>query len=289
LLVIKQDESAFFFEKKNQKTFVHERAKGELRIALGRRGENTVLQRLRQEGCLKARFPRPEEGAWAGAVLLNSSGGIAGGDVLDVEVQIGAGAQATLAGQAAERFYRALPDTSPARLRTRLAVAAAGALEWLPQESILFDRCALDRALDVDLAEDAWFLGVERLVFGRAAMGEQVAQGWLRDLIRLRIGGRLVLHDAIRLDGPIASMLQRRAVASGGRAVATIVHAAPDAGAHLDAVRQSLAGSDAGASAWGGVLVARIVAADGAGLRAAVLAALEVLRQSRPLPRVWLC
>ena len=69
---------------------------------------------------------------------------------------------------------------------------------------------------------DAWFLGVESLVFGRAAMGEVVEQASLRDVIRVRRGGRLLLHDAIRLDGEVAATLQRPAIAGGARAVATI-------------------------------------------------------------------
>ena len=107
---------------------------------------------------------------------------------------------------------------------------AGAALEWLPQETILFDRCALDRRLEVDLAADARFLGVETVVFGRTAMGETVRQGWLRDLIRVRRGGELLLHDAIRLDGAIDASLRRPAVGGGARVVATMVYVAPDAG-----------------------------------------------------------
>jgi len=269
---------------------VHQRARGTLRLSFKRRGDATVLDGLRQEGCLKARFPRTEHGAWAGAVTLNSSGGVAGGDALDTAVTVGPGTRATVASQAAERFYRALPGTAPARVSTMLNVAPGAALEWLPQESILFDRCAVQRWLSVDLAGgDAWFLGVEQLVFGRTAMGEAVRDAWVRDRIELRRDGRLLLHDAIRLDGPVQSLLDRQATGGAARGVATLVHAAPDAESRLDALRGALAGYEAGASAWDGLLVARIVAADGACLRAAAVAGLAVLRAGRPLPRVWLC
>lgn len=268
---------------------VHQRAKGTLRLSFKRRGADTVLDGLRQEGCLKARFPRMEHGAWAGAITLNSSGGVAGGDALDTTVTAGPGTRATVASQAAERFYRALPGTAPAQVSTRLNVAPGAALEWLPQESILFDRCAVRRRLSVDLAGDAWFLGVEQLVFGRTAMGEAVRDAWLRDRVELRRDGRLLLHDAIRFDGPVQSVLDRRATGGAARGVATLIHAAPDAEDRLDGLREALAGYDAGASAWDGLLVARIVAADGACLRAAVVAGLAALRAIRPLPRVWLC
>ena len=268
---------------------VHQRAQGALRLSFKRRGDATVLDGLRQEGCLKARFPRTEHGAWAGAVTLNSSGGVAGGDALDISVSAGSGTRATVASQAAERFYRALPGTVPARVSTALRMAPGAALEWLPQESILFDRCAVRRRLTVDLAGDAWFLGVEQIMFGRTAMGEAVRDAGFRDVIELRRDGRLLLHDAIRLDGPVQAVLDRRAAGGGARAVATLVHAAPDAEDKLDALRDALTGQDAGASAWDGLLVARIVAADGARLRAAVVAGLAALRAGRPLPRVWFC
>jgi urease accessory protein len=269
-------------------TLPHQRARGTLRLALKRRDGATVLDALRQEGCLKVRFPRTEQDAWAGAVTLNTAGGIAGGDQLSTCIKAGPGTAATIASQAAERVYRALPGTV-ADVSTSLHVAAGAALEWLPQETILFDRCAARRRLEVELAGDAWFLGVEQLVFGRTAMGETVRSASFRDLIQLRRDGRLILHDAIRLDGPVQALLDRAATGNGARATATLVHAAPGAAWLLDPLRAALAGWEAGASAWDGMLVARVVAADGACLRRAVVAGLNVLRDGRPLPRVWLC
>ncbi len=272
---------------------VRQRAVGALRIGFKRRGTATVLDRLYQQGCLKARLPAVEAGAWMGAVTLNSSGGVAGGDRLDTAITVAAGCQAGISAQAAERFYRASPATGPAILRNRVALADGAMMEWLPQETILFDRCALDRRLEVEMAEDAAFLGLEMLVFGRLAMGETVRSGSLRDLIRVRRGQRLVWHDAIRLDGAISDQLDRAAIGHGARAMATILLVAPGAADRLAPVREALppaeAGIEAGASAWDGMLVTRLLAPDGARLRAAVLPILDVLRDGRPLPRVWLC
>ena len=209
------------------------------------------------------------------------------------------GGQATVAAQAAERFYRALAADAPSRVRTRLTVGAGGALEWLPQETILFDRCALDRRLEVDLAADARFLGVETLVFGRAAMGERVRQGWLRDLIRVRRGGELLLHDAIRMDGEIDACVaarggwRRRAGGGDGGLCGAGCGREIGCGSHRcmasTAAIASLAPSAGGASVWNGMLVARILGPDSASVRRVVVAALDVLREARPLPRVWLC
>jgi urease accessory protein len=266
-----------------------QRAVGELRVAVKRFGPETVLDELRQVGCLKARFPRRIAPGWMDLVMLNTGGGVAGGDRLDLSFTIGPGAQATIAAQAAERFYRALAADAPSHVRTRLTVATGGSLEWLPQETILFDQSALDRQLDVNLAPDARFLGVETLVFGRAAMGERVRSGWLRDLIRIRQGDELLLHDAIRIDGAIDEKLQRMAVGAGARVVATLVYVAPDAEERLPDVRTALEAAEAGASVWNGMLVARVLGPDSAAVRRSVIAALTILREDRPLPRVWLC
>jgi urease accessory protein len=267
----------------------HQRAIGSLHVAVKRRGPASVLADLRQDGCLKARFPRPVD--WVEVVTLNSSGGVAGGDRLASTFDVRAGARATFASQAAERFYRALPDDPPAHVRAHLTVAPGSAAEWLPQEAILFDRAALDRVLDVELATDSWFLGVESLVFGRTAMGERVASARLADTIRIRRDGRLILHDAIRLSGEVASVLGSVATARGGAAIATIFHVATDAEARLDAFRAAVADApaEAGASAWDGMLIARVVARDGTALRATVMAGLAALRGGRALPRVWMC
>jgi urease accessory protein len=264
-----------------------QRAVGELRVDLRARDGCTVLEGLRQAGCLKARFPRPEHADWSSVVTLNTSGGIAGGDRLDSAFTLRTGARATIAAQAAERFYRALPGGAASQVRTHIVVADGAAVEWLPQETILFDRCVLDRRLHVELAADASFLGVESLVFGRAAMGESVELATLRDVIQVHRAGCLLLHDAIRMDGAVAATLQRAAIADGARAVGTLVHVAPNAEAALDRVREAL--PNGGASAWDGMLIARVLAADGASLRTAVVAALHVLRAGRSLPRVWNC
>lgn len=266
----------------------HQRAQGELRVSLGLRDGRTVLRDLRQQGCMKARFPRVE--GVHETVTLNTSGGITGGDRLETHLSVSPGAAAIFASQAAERFYRALPASAPAHIRTTLTVAPGARAEWLPQETILFEDCAADRVLSIDLAGDASVLGLETLVFGRTAMGETIRHARLRDTIRIRRDGRLILHDAIRLDGD-AAVLDTKAGANANRAMATLFHVAPNAPARLDALRAACenAPAEMGVSAWNGMLIARILAPDAARLRATVTLALNLLRDGRPLPRVWMC
>ena len=266
-----------------------QRSTGTLHIAYRDRDGTTALADLRQEGCLKARFPRPT--GWTEAVMLNSSGGVAGGDALTLRLDVGTNAKATFSAQAAERFYGARPSDTPSTVHTTITLAPNSAAEWLPQETILFDRCALTRTLEINMAEDASFLGVETLVFGRALMGEIVHTARLRDTIRLRRAGKLLLHDAIRLEGPVAKTLAHPASTNGAIAMATIIHATPTAPARLAALREAWANTQAQAadSTWNGILIGRIVAQDAATLRTTLIAGLAVLRDSRPLPRVWSC
>lgn len=262
-------------------TVAPQRARGRLDLAFSHDGTCTRLDRFYQEGCLKARLPR---GPGVEAVALNISGGIAGGDALDTALALAPHAAATFTTQAAERIYRALE--APARIRTRLAAGAGATLHYLPQETILFDGFHLDRVLDIDLAVGAEFLGVESLIFGRLAMGEVLREGCLHDRILLRREGALLWQDSTRLDGDIASWLDRPGIAAGARAVASIFATGPGMVERLDGLRAALAGAHAGASWTGEILLARILAPDAAALRRIVAKALAVLRPG-PLPRVW--
>lgn len=270
-----------------------QRATGTVRIALKRRDDATVLDRLRQAGPMRARLVHPDPGHRTGVVLVNTAGGIAGGDALEVAVEAAGGTALTVATQGAERIYRARADDPPARLSTRLALGAGAALEYLPQETILFDGAALERRLEVGMAADAVFLGIETLVLGRRAMGEAVSSCRLADTIVLRRDGRIVLRDRFMLPEALACVASRRACLGGARGIGTVLYAAPDAGARLAGVRALLADVDAdvdaGASCWNGLLLVRILAPDDMRLRALTRGVLALLREGRPLPRVWQC
>ena len=143
------------------------------------------------------RFPRPAVGAPPEAVLLNTAGGLTGGDRMNLDVTLGARAEATLTTAAAEKIYRA--RDGDATIGVKLALGAGARLAWLPQATILFDGSRLDRRTDVQLAGDARFLGVEFLIFGRQAMGEDVHLGACRDAWRIRRDGALVFADTFRV------------------------------------------------------------------------------------------
>ncbi len=262
-----------------------QRAVGRLALGFRRAGPATRIEKFYQEGCLKARLPRPQDAAVCEAVTMNISGGVAGGDALDVAIAAGQGAKIAVASAAAERVYRTLD--APSVIRTNIQLGPGAELHYLPQETILFDGFGLDRSLEIEMAADARYLGVESLVFGRQAMGEIVTQGWLRDRFLLRRDGKLIFQDMTRLEGDIARILSRKAVAGGAVAVASIIYAAPDAASCLAALRAGLSGCEAGVSAFEGIVFIRILAPSAISLRICVVAALNICRNGVLLPRVW--
>ena len=263
-------------------TFAANRARGRVALSVAAAGGVKRRRHVAEAGSLRVRFPGPAS-AGLEAVIVNTAGGIAGGDHLSVAVEVGASARLAVTTAAAEKIYRALGPEAAVHLN--LTVAAHGMLAWLPPETILFDCARLRRTIDVDLADGATLVLAEALVFGRAAMGEAVEQGSVFDRWRVR-RGKLVFAETMRLDDAIDAKLRLPAVASGGAAIATLL-LVPGDETRVAAVRalSDLRG-EIGASAWNGLAVMRFVARDGAALRHDLTAALTAL--GVPLPRLWL-
>jgi urease accessory protein len=261
------------------------RAIGAARVAAKLRDGVHALADLYEQGSAKIRLPAIRRGPALEAVVLNTAGGITGGDRLSYAAEARAGAWLTVATQTAERAYRAKAG-QVGRVETRLTVGPGARLEWLAQETILFDGCALERRIAVDMAPDATLLLVEPRVLGRAAMGETVRSAHLGEALDLRRGGRLVWADRLRLDGDAERATSHAATLGGARAFATVIYAAPDAEARLDEARFHLGDGDAAASAFDGTMIGRIVSSDGYGLRRRLEAFLTGFRRAAA-PRVW--
>jgi urease accessory protein len=260
------------------------RARGGVRLVIGPGPRGAAPARIAESGGYRVRFPRTGDGCEG--VLINTGGGMAGGDRMTVDVAVRAGAEATLTTQAAEKIYRS--DGADAEVAIGLLLEAGSRLDWLPQEQILFDGARLRRSLAVGLAGDARLTLVESVVFGRIAMGEVLETGFFHDRWRIRREGRLVFAEDMRLDGPLRRVLARKAAACGARGLATVLHLAPDAESRRDETRAALddASSECGVSAWNGMLVARFLSPRPQAIRADLARFLERLR-GRPMPRSW--
>jgi urease accessory protein len=272
-------------EDANRATFAANRAVGRVCLGVAATPGGTRRTTTREEGSLRVRLPNACAGA-PEAVLVNTSGGIAGGDRFVVDLALDAGARLTVTTTAAEKIYRSLgPD---ACLDVSASLKDSAELTWLPQETILFDRARLARTITIALAPSAKLLLAETIVFGRSAMGETVHEGSVIDRWRIRRDGRLIFAENFRIDGPVTDRLNEAAVAGGRTAIATVLMVPGDDVA-VAAVRTACGQfrGEVGISAWNGIALARLAARDGAALRHDLVALLSALGRCA-LPRIWL-
>jgi urease accessory protein len=266
--------------------FAGNRALGRIALSVAAAADGSRRRRVYEAGALRVRFPNVAGKGALDAVIVNTAGGMTGGDRFDIDIAVEAGARLTVTTAAAEKVYRSLgPDT---RIGIKLDVGQGAALAWLPQETILFDRVRLRRSIDIEAAPGARLLLAEGIVFGRSAMGETVTQGHCSDHWRVRCGGKLVFAESLRLDGAMAQRLAEHAVTAGGVAVASVLKL-PGGDSDAAAVRAMASdfAGEVGISAWNGLAVARLVAPDGAALHHDLIGVLTALSDG-PLPRLWL-
>lgn len=271
-------------------------AHGTAEIGFSDAAGTTRLAHLFHSDPLRVLFPTAPPGEIASGTLVTTSGGLVGGDRLDILVEAGDDARALVFGQAAEKIYRSAGDDT--HIDVRLSVAGGGWLEWLPQETILFDRARLRRLTAAEVAPGARLLAGEMVVFGRTAMGEAMTDGLVRDAWEVRRAGRLVWADALHLDDTLADDLADPAGFDGALAFASLVYVGDDAADHLPTARGlldnagSVPGLRTGASRLGDVLIVRWLGREALPLRNAFGAFWAAFRHAAgglppTLPRLW--
>ncbi|HUQ35766.1 MAG TPA: urease accessory protein UreD [Aestuariivirga sp.] len=253
-----------------------QRSIGKLALEIAASG---AVVRRREEGSAKLRMPTRLADQASEAIIINTSGGLAGGDRLEIDVR--SASDLCLTTQAAEKVYRALSNET--RISTKLSGQGAAKLLWLPQETILFDGARLERSLEADLQENAGLLAVESVILGRKAMGESLTDFSFHDRWRIRRGGRLIYADDLRFD---PARVLGAAALDGARAFATLVFVGAATERFLEPLREIFA-DRGGVSAWDGKLVARLVGVDGFDLRKTLIPALTLLAAPNELPKVW--
>jgi len=245
------------------------------------------LKRFYQSGSAKIFIPKTYAKTIE-AVLVNTAGGLTGGDIFDAKLRADGDTHLTVSTQTAERVYCALGPQA-AKITIDIDLGGKASLHWLPQETILFDGAGFSRHLKVEMDDAASFLASEMMVFGRTAMHETVRQGNISDQWRISRGGRLIHAEALRLDGHIDEKLLQPASADGGVCVATTLYVSRDAEAKADAVRSFFKNHDdvrTAVSAWDGKLVIRSVCGNTARLKKLMAQFIEQFRNIAN-PRVW--
>ncbi len=273
---------------------LHGKVNGKGRIAFASTGGVTRLADLYQQDPVRVLFPAAPSAEPLHAAVVTTSGGLVGGDVIEIDVDVGRGARALVMPQAAEKVYRSNEDC--VHIDVRLNVGDGGWLEWLPQETIVFDAARLRRLTTVEFTGGGRFLAGEILAFGRRASGEKLCRGLVRDAWEVRQDGRLIWADALHMDGDIGEILDHPAAFDGAAAQAIAVYGGRDAENMLDTARALLAkppgGVRAAAGMVNGLLVARWLGEDGLRLGESFAGFWAAFRNSaaglaRRLPRLW--
>ncbi len=271
-----------------------ERAEGSVRIVLSGSENGTRIKEVFQRSPLRVLFPSVVAGAVEEAVIVNTAGGIAGGDRLECDVTALSNVSIAVTSQAAEKVYRAL--SAPARIATRLKVCEAAKLAWLPQETILFNRGRLSRATEIELTHGAELLALEWLVLGRAAHGEEITGGHLADSWRVKKDGRLIWADTFRATDQTFPHLHRKALLSDCKAFGTLIYFGPHLDVRLEFSRDiapSLGGT-CSATSVSGIIIVRFAARTSFELRLALRGFVQQFAGGlggHPfrVPKMWSC
>ena len=229
------------------------------RLALGflRRGDATVLASRTHSGPLRVQKTlHPEGPRVCHAIVVHPPAGIAGGDELAIEVDAQSGAHTLITTPGATKWYRTLGAS--ARQDVRIAAAPGSIVEWLPQESIVFDGARAAMTATVELAGDAVFIGIEMLCLGRIASGERFETGNVTMATRVLRDDRPVWIERGHFHGG-DPLLDSPIGFAGQPVTATLLAAAPHVGPqHVDACRADRPVAGRGAiTLLPGLLVAR--------------------------------
>jgi urease accessory protein len=270
-----------------------QRADGCCRIVLCGSENGTQIGDVFERSPIRVMFPRNGHRPVEDAVIINTGGGVAGGDRLECSVTALPGASITVTSQAAEKVYRALDE--PARVATRL-IARESKLAWLPQETIFFNGARLHRTTEIELFSGAELLALEWIVLGRAAHGEIVVGGNITDSWRAKKDGRLIWADSFRITDEIFPHLQTQALLSSCTAIATLIYFGPDLGKRLESLREIVpcAGCKYAATLVNGLIVVRFAAQHSYDLKAALRSFLQQLESELGpgpfrTPKMWSC
>jgi len=256
--------------------------------------ESTEIVDVFQRSPLRVIFPTIGGTGVKEAVLINTAGGIAGGDRLESEVTAKASASIAITSQTAERVYRALDE--PARVLTKLKVGDGARLAWFPQETIIFNWARLQRETEIEISAGAELLALEWLVFGRAAHGEQILGGQLSDRWQVKKDGRLLWADTFHVGEEVFPQLNRRALLGKCKAIATLIYFGPELDKRLELLRDISSSLDClcAATSVGGLIIVRLAADSSLNLKLALRALLnQVGPEFGPgpfrVPKMWSC
>jgi urease accessory protein len=234
----------------------------------------------------------PEGDLVCHAIILHPPGGIAGGDRLEIAIEVETGAHALLTTPGATKWYRS--SGAEALQSVGISLGRNAVCEWLPQENIFFDSARAKNTLTVDLQEGAVFCGWDVMCLGRTASGERFQAGQIRQHLRVTRGARALFEELGTVEGG-GALLDSPIGMAGYPVYATFIMAG--VATDRDTLNFCRAVAPAGECKWGisamgEVLVARCLARTAEAARETFLRMWEHLRPQYAqvparIPRIW--
>lgn len=271
----------------NPKPSPHQRVVGSAAVSFKASDQKSRLDTLYQHGSAKIRFPKTH-GKFAEAVLINTAGGLTGGDQLDWSLKLDSDTNAVFTTQACEKIYQS--SRGIAQVSTQIVIGENATCHWLPQETIIYDESGLSRMLDIQLAASSRLIAFEAIMLGREAMGENISQCFFKDRWRIFRDGKLIIADNVKLEGDIALIEKNRALMADHKVFATLVYCGPEDDEQLQSIASELTkitqDKFIASSAFNGKIIARFLSRNTYEMRENLIPVLKQLSRNE-LPRVW--
>lgn len=274
-----------FINRQKEGQILLQRARGCVEVSfVGVRGE-TTLSNLYQSGSLKALIPKSFRSAKE-AILINTGGGIVGGDQLSISISGGNSTETWITSQASEKVYKSAGDMS--RVEIDLTLGDNASSYWCPQEMILFDKSKLCRRMNFNVENSSNLLIVENVIFGRITSGEFSANCYFSDQWRIKRDQKLVLAENFLVTG--SESLYGKANLGNNKCVCTVIYVSLEAEGYLKQMREIMSERKltGGASSWNNCLLGRVVAEDPSTIKHFTKLLLELFSNHKGfIPRVW--
>ncbi len=264
--------------------------KARLSLGFSLVGEKTVLSERSHDGPLVVQKPLyPEGGEVCHAIVVHPPGGIAGGDELTLAVRTGKDASALLTTPGAAKWYRSAGPWA----RQSAVFDVHGMLEWLPQETIVFDGALAETAYDVNLGAQAGIIGWDIVCLGRTGSGEKFSRGTFRNSVQVRREGKLLWRERGRIDGG-GRLLDSQAGLAGNSVFGTLYCSSVNLNQELlNETRKPIPGEGRGAVTFlPGIILARYLGDSSEAARRYFIALWRILRpallgREATEPRIW--
>ena len=279
-----------YFEKKlksNLKKIKDQRCLGYIKILVcDHSEEKTFLKVHREQGNLKARLIKNYD-INDELIIINTAGGLTSGDVNINSIKVADNTKINITTQSMEKVYKS--NNISANIYTNITVGSNAYVSWLPLETIFFNGGKLRRRINIDLAKNGNFLGIETIIFGRKCMGEVVKKGNLDDAWQIFQNNKLLYSDFNRINGNIDNKLINSLIMDGNNIFCNMVFVGKKIKIYKSKILNYISSTKylAGVSIVNGILLLKVLVKDITEIRVIIENIINIFDKNFNLPKLW--